>query len=196
MAAASLGADAIGLNFYPASPRAVSVGGIAEIVNNLPATLEVVALFVNPDPRLVDTVVESGMIDSLQFHGEEDARFCASFGLPFIKAIRVGAPGNEPLSEIIESFAAAKLIILDSFDFKAPGGTGKLFDWQLLGELETDRRSKLVIAGGLNATNVAAAIHTLDPYGVDVAGGVETSHGIKDQEKMRRFIEVARRARA
>ena len=190
LAAAELGASALGLNFYKPSPRCVDMGRAEEILEGLPESVRVVALFVDPEPGDVVDVVSSGLVDLLQFHGNESAQYCESFGLPYMKAIRVGSESD--LSGQIANYRSAEFILLDSFDEKVPGGTGKSFDW---GRIETIVRSeslKLVLAGGLNPDNIRKAIARVAPFGVDVSSGVESSPGIKNPQKLKSFIEGAR----
>lgn len=188
--AAELGADAIGLNFSPASPRAVTVDQACAVLQGKPAGMEVIALFVNPSATEVQSVIDTGLIDYLQFHGDESAEFCQSFAMPYMKAFRV-KPG-EDLNAMISQYGSAELILLDSYDEKAPGGTGKVFDWQQAESLATSKDIKLVLAGGLNPDNIQRAIKQVKPYGIDVASGVEQSPGIKDPQKMKLLIEGAR----
>ena len=192
LAAAELGADAIGVVLYSKSPRAVDVEDIAGIVKNLPDWITVVALFVNPDPSLVETVVATGDVDLLQFHGDESAEFCEQFSLPYMKAIAVKADSN--LTAAIAKYDSAKYILLDSYDPVRLGGTGKTFDWDELKSLSSKQQARLVLAGGLDAGNVHQAIEIVRPFGVDVSSGVEQAKGIKDPSKMKSFIEGVRKS--
>ena len=187
MAAVELGADAIGVVIYPESPRAVTVDKLAGITAGLGGHVVVVALFVDPEPELVRSVIQTGTVDLLQFHGGESPEFCAQFSMPYMKAIAVKADSN--LQEAITPYAAARYILLDSYDPIMPGGTGKTFDWDKVGQLTEQEQSRLVLAGGLRPDNVRLAIETVRPFGVDVSSGVEASKGIKDIEKMKSFIE-------
>ena len=193
LAAAALGVNAIGLVIYAHSPRAVPVEDIATIAAAVSGRIKVVALFVNPDAVQVSAAVETGLVDYLQFHGEESATFCESFGLPYLKALRVGDPGRQRnLEESVEVYRSAEMILLDSFDRKAPGGTGRTFDWSQAESVAGRKDVKIVIAGGLTVENVTRAVRQLHPFGVDVSGGVEAGHGIKDLQKMKLFIEGSR----
>jgi len=192
-AAADLGANAVGLVIYASSPRAVAVENMATVVAGVRGRIKVVALFVNPAAAQVNAAVETGLVDYLQFHGGESATFCESFGLPYLKALRVGEPGRQrSLEELAETYRSAEMILLDSFDSKAAGGTGRTFDWSQAESIAARGDTKLVLAGGLTAENVRQAIRQLHPFGVDVSGGVEAGHGIKDLQKMTSFIEGAR----
>ncbi|MEX0963423.1 MAG: phosphoribosylanthranilate isomerase [Pseudohongiellaceae bacterium] len=187
LAAAELGADAIGVVLYPPSPRAVEVDDIAAIVQSLPEKVQVVALFVDPEASLVEQALKTGLVDLLQFHGKESAEFCGQFDVPYMKALAV-KPGSD-LSAQFAQYGGAKYILLDSYDPHLPGGTGKTFDWQQVEQLPAALKARLVLAGGLNPANVAEAINRVCPFGVDVSSSVEASKGIKDRSKMKSFIE-------
>lgn len=190
MAAAELGVDAIGVNFYPKSPRAIAVADLAALVDGLPERVVVVALFVNPTPELVRQVLATGAVDLLQFHGGESAEFCEQFEMPYMKVVAVKA-GSDLKSELAK-YESAQYILLDSFDPIMLGGTGKTFDWGRVVELSEQQRARLVLAGGLQPANVREAIEIVRPFGVDVSSGVEASKGIKDFNKMKTFIEGVR----
>lgn len=180
--------------FYSKSPRAVTVDQIAELTQGLEKKTKVVALFVNPSEAEVKAVVDSGRISLLQFHGEETECFCQSFGAPYLKAIRVKE--YKDIEHGIALHSSADMILLDSFKEKAPGGTGKKFDWELGRAAVNNSEVKIVIAGGLNPINVSAAVEQIGPFGVDVSSGVEISHGIKDMSKVEAFIKGARSVRS
>jgi phosphoribosylanthranilate isomerase len=190
LAACELGADAIGLVFYPPSPRSVSVRQIDAIVRDLPANICVVALFVDPTVEVVKQVIATGMIDLLQFHGEETPAYCQSFGLPTMKAFRVGKEYD--LRKSIAMYPESKMILLDAYEKEAPGGTGKMFDWDIAIDTAKDEKLKLVLAGGLNPENIEEAVVRVAPFGVDVSSGVESSPGKKDIALIRKFIEGVR----
>ena len=190
IAAAGYGADAIGLVFYPQSSRAVKKERIAEITTGLPSWVDVVALFVDPSEEEVRQVLATNTINLLQFHGQESEAFCKSFDVPYIKAIRVKNYGT--ISNIINAYGSAEMLLLDSHSKKAPGGTGSKFDWKIGKSVTEKTTSKIVVAGGLNPNNVQKAIQKIKPYGVDVSSGVEQSHGVKRLSKMKAFIEGAR----
>jgi phosphoribosylanthranilate isomerase len=184
--AAKSGADAIGLVFYPPSPRAVSIAQARDVVADLAPFVSVVALFVDPTPELVLECLEALPIDIIQFHGDEPAMFCEQFGKPYIKAIRM-KPGTE-LSALTEHYASAKALLLDAYQPGVPGGTGQTFDWSMIADVDMP----LILAGGLNADNVKQAIQQVRPFAVDVSGGVESEKGIKSHEKISAFMrEVA-----
>ena len=184
--AADLGADAIGLNFHPRSPRAVDKQQIGKIVSFLPAFVTVVGLFVNPLKEDVQAVLDTGVIQCLQFHGDESLQFCSSFGVPFIKAVRV--KGLAEARHYLEPFHGACSVILDAYVKGTAGGTGESFDWSVARELVNDRQNPIILAGGLRPENVAAAIAAVEPYGVDVSSGVESAPGLKDPDKLSRFF--------
>ena len=190
VAAAQAGADAIGLVFYPPSPRFLNVERAREIRDALPPFVQAVALFVNPDAAQVAQVIGRVHPSLLQFHGEETPQFCAQFGLPFIKACRV-AQGVDLLKYLLP-FSAASGWLLDAH-VEEYGGVGASFDWSLVpARLERP----LVLSGGLTRANVGAAVRRVRPWAVDVSSGVEASKGIKDAAKIAVFIAEVRNADA
>ncbi len=184
--AAECGADAIGLVFYSKSARAVTAAQALDICRRLPAFVTTVGLFVNPAEEEVRTVLKHVHLDCLQFHGEEPAAFCASFGVPYMKAIRV-RPEFDVLGEIAK-YATSSAILLDSYDKHSAGGTGIAFDWHIARRCVQEARGKIVLAGGLTANNVAEAIRLVAPYAVDVSSGVESEPGRKSKERMSSFF--------
>ena len=187
-AAAHAGADAIGLVFYPPSPRFLSVERAVEIRDALPPFVQTVALFVNADAAQVSQVIGRVHPAMLQFHGEESPQFCEQFGLPFVKACRI-RPGVEPL-DYLQRYPRATAWLVDSF-VPEYGGVGEAFDWSLAPK---ERTRPLILSGGLDAGNVGRAIRTVHPWGVDVSTGVESAKGIKDAAKMAAFIAEVRHA--
>lgn len=186
LVAAELGADAIGVVFYSKSKRAVSVQQAAKIRAVVPAFVSMVGLFVNPTIEEVRTVLSQVHLDCLQFHGEESAEFCRSFGVPYLKALRV-TPDLDVNSEI-SKYSDSCAILLDSFDKNFAGGTGQVFDWQVAQKCISTTKAKIVLAGGLSSVNVASAIIQVRPYAVDVSTGVESSPGCKSSEMMTNFF--------
>jgi phosphoribosylanthranilate isomerase len=186
--AASFGADAIGLNFYARSPRAIGASEVAGILDGLPAFTTVVGLVVNPEQALVEEVLGTGQIHCLQFHGDESLGFCQSFGVPFIKAIRVNEISQA--EKQLDEFATHCTVILDAFVQGDFGGTGKTFDWSIARTLVDKYGDRIVLAGGLDPENVGQAIVRVQPYGVDVSSGVESQPGIKSRHKMQSFFEA------
>ncbi|NOT19458.1 MAG: phosphoribosylanthranilate isomerase [Sideroxydans sp.] len=183
-AVANSGADAIGLVFYEKSPRHVSVQHAARLMQVVPPFVTVVGLFVNPTADYVRQVLATISLDVLQFHGEESPAFCEQFGKPYLKAIRVKAGVN--LVECATEFSGAQGLLLDAFVEGTQGGTGESFDWALIPQ---NLALPVILSGGLNAGNVAAAIKQVRPYAVDVSSGVEAAKGIKDAAKVAAFIQ-------
>jgi len=186
--AAKAGADAIGLVFYPKSPRYLSVERAVEIRDALPPFVQTVALFVNPDPAQVAQVLGRVKPGLLQFHGEETPEFCGQFGVPFVKACRI-KPGVDAL-QYLQPFSRAAAWLVDSF-VPEYGGVGESFDWSLV---PRGAARPLILSGGLDQRNVATAIRAVHPWGVDVSSGVESAKGIKDAAKMTAFVAEARNA--
>lgn len=183
VAAAEAGADAIGLVFYPSSPRAVTISQARNICAALPPFVTRVGLFVDSEREAVAEVVAAAPIDLLQFHGAEKAADCEGYGVPYIRAARV-QPGFD-LDQFTSRYAGACGILLDSYQDGIQGGTGAAFDWSLI----PDRRDKpLILAGGLTVENVAGAIRRVRPFAVDVSSGVESAKGIKDVGRIAAFI--------
>ncbi|ACT47888.1 phosphoribosylanthranilate isomerase [Methylotenera mobilis] len=184
LSAVEQGADAIGLVFYAPSPRAVSIEQAAAIAQQIPAFVSVVGLFVNAEESFVKEVTSRVALDLLQFHGDETPEQCARYGLPFIKAVRVKSDTN--LVQCAKDYAASRALLLDTYTEGVAGGTGHVFDWGLI---PPGLDKPVILAGGLTADNVAAAIRQVMPYAVDVSGGVEASKGIKDAAKIAAFMQ-------
>ncbi|MES2502990.1 MAG: phosphoribosylanthranilate isomerase [Pseudomonadota bacterium] len=177
------GADAIGLVFYAASPRCVTLQQAQQIVAALPPFVSVVALFVNATQAEIETVISQVRIDIVQFHGDETAADCERIKLPYFKAIRVKPDTNLLQCEI--DFSRANALLLDTYSESAYGGTGHVFDWDLIPKNMT---KPVILAGGLMAENVGLAIEKVKPYAVDISGGVEISKGVKDAKKIAAFM--------
>ncbi|WP_371254546.1 phosphoribosylanthranilate isomerase [Ectopseudomonas oleovorans] len=190
LAAVEAGADAIGLVFYGKSPRAVSIEQAAAILQALPPFVTSVGLFVDMPHDELQQLLQRLPLDLLQFHGDESPADCEGHGRPYIKALRV-RPG-EDVSAAMAPYAGARGILLDTFVEGVPGGTGASFDWSLVPE---NAAKPIILAGGLDAGNVATAIRQVRPYAVDVSGGVEAGKGIKDAGKIRAFVRAVRDAR-
>jgi len=187
-AAANNGADAIGLVFYERSPRHVSIAQAKKLVDVLPPFVTSVGLFVNADAAFVREVLANVSLDLLQFHGDESPGYCSQFDRAYLKAIRVKA--GVDLLQCASDFHSAKGLLLDAHVEGIPGGTGTAFDWTLI----PDKLSlPVILSGGLEAENVAAAIKQVQPYAVDVSSGVESSKGIKDAEKIAAFINEVKK---
>ncbi|QIB67277.1 phosphoribosylanthranilate isomerase [Kineobactrum salinum] len=189
LAACNAGADALGLVFYEPSPRGIRVQQARDIVAAIPPFVTVVALFVDESAAVIDRILEQVAVDCIQFHGSESAAFCEQFGRPYLKALRV-RPGQD-IAAACQRYPGARAVLLDSWQPDLPGGTGTTFDWGLA---PARLARPLVLAGGLNDSNVGAAIRALAPAGVDVSGGVERAPGQKDIPKMSRFIAAVRAA--
>jgi phosphoribosylanthranilate isomerase len=189
LAAAQAGAHAIGLVFHTASPRSVAPQRAAQIVRALPPFVTSVALFVDAPPAFVRAVLDAVPAALLQFHGGEPPEYCAAFGRPWLKAIRV-APGVD-LLQCAARYAGARGLLLDAFSTAAHGGTGESFDWDLI---PSGLPLPIVLAGGLTPQNVGEAVRRVRPWAVDVSSGVEREKGIKDAAKIAAFIRGARDA--
>lgn len=183
-AAAGLGVDAIGLVFYPPSPRNVDIAQARCIIDSLPPFVTVVGLFVDEDPQRVAVVLDSVRIEVLQFHGDESPGYCQSFGRAYIKAVRM-KPGTD-LLKLASEYRSSSGLLLDADDPSAKGGTGKGFDWALI---PPACPLPVILAGGLNPGNAREALRQVQPYGLDVSSGVEAAKGIKDAQKMAAFIK-------
>ena len=181
--AAIVGVDAIGLVFYDKSPRNVDIFRAQEIIEALPPFVNRVGLFVNANPSFVDEVLCEVSLDTLQFHGDESPLDCSQYQMPFIKSLRVKPETN--VFQVADEFSSASAILLDSFNPSAYGGTGEAFDWSLAC---VDISLPIILAGGLNETNVSAAISQVKPYAVDASSGVESAPGVKDIDKIVAFI--------
>ncbi|MGI9338721.1 MAG: phosphoribosylanthranilate isomerase [Gammaproteobacteria bacterium] len=188
IAAGEAGADAVGMVFYPLAKVAIDAEAGGEIMRALPPPVCGVALFVNADAGRVRDIINIVRPHLLQFHGDEDAAFCTSFGLPYLKACRVAAAGDIATTCAAHPQAAAVLA-----DNKAGGGSGRVFDWDLL---PPSLPLPLVIAGGLFADNVGDAVVRFSPFAVDVSGGIAEDGDRRRKEcgKMRAFIKAVRDA--
>ena len=187
-AAVAAGADAIGLVFYPQSPRYVELAQAATLARAVPPLVTIVGLFVNADPAQVRQTLAAVPIHLLQFHGDEDEAYCRQFDRPYLKAARV-TPGMD-LVQYASAFPSAQAILLDAF-VDGYGGGGKVFDWTLVPK---ELKTPIVLSGGLTPDNVAEAIVRVRPAAVDVSSGVELDKGIKDVEKIRAFVAAVRMA--
>ena len=191
LAAARAGADAIGLVFYPPSPRFLSLERALEIRDALPPFVQTVALFVNPDAAQVAQVIGRVKPAMLQFHGEETPAFCDEFGVPYAKAVRVRAGVSpESLLKYLRPFSRAAAWLFDSH-VPEYGGVGESFDWSLI---PAAGERHVILSGGLSAANVGEAVRRVRPWGVDVSSGVETAKGIKDAGKIAAFIAEVKNA--
>ena len=201
LAAAHAGADAIGLNFWPGTPRCVALDRARAIAAALPAFVTVVGLFVDPTPDAVRAALAEIPLDLLQFHGDEPPKLCASFGRPYIKAVAVRPEVD--LLQYAARFGDAHGLLFDAHEPGGlPGGTGTTFDWaQIPPQLTEPMSRRLILSGGLTERNVAAAVRQLRPWAVDVSSGVEETasdgkphKGIKSAAKIAGFIREVRNA--
>ncbi|WP_124081717.1 phosphoribosylanthranilate isomerase [Pigmentiphaga humi] len=186
-AAVAAGADAIGLVFYPPSKRALAPARAAELRRLVPPFVDVVALFVNAAEAEVRAVLEQVRPDLLQFHGDETPAQCERYGHRYLKAFRVGGPGTETSQALLKScepYGSAAGWLFDSHS-EGYGGSGRVFDWSLLGNASV---RPVVLSGGLHAENVVQAIASVRPFAVDVSSGVEQSAGIKCADRIARFV--------
>jgi phosphoribosylanthranilate isomerase len=192
-AAVAAGADALGFVFYPPSPRHLTPQRAAQLLARVPAFVTRVGLFVNEPAGAVRAVLAQASLDLLQFHGDEDAVYCASFGKPWIKAARVKAGFD--LLEYASAFADAPGVcglLLDAH-IEGYGGGGQTFDWSLIPQ---SLPLPVILSGGLHPGNVAGAVRAVRPWAVDVSSGVEAARGIKDAQKITEFIAGVRDADA
>ena len=186
--ASGLGVDAIGLNFFPPSPRFLSVPAARAVRGSVPAFVTTVAVFVNPGAEEVRRVMGEVGVDMLQFHGTEPARFCEDFGLPYLKAI--GMREGVDLAAAVREYPSAAAWLLDVHDTERWGGTGRTFDWSAARPESGGTFDRpIVLAGGLAPENVEDAIRRVRPFAVDVSGGVESAGGIKDEARLAAFVE-------
>ena len=183
-AAIDAGVDALGFNMYERSIRFIGVDAANEILRELPSSTIKVGLFVNHSEDEVLSITQQCSFDVLQFHGDEDNSFCASFSKPFMKAIRVG--GETDIASEVARYPDSVAVLLDSLVKGKFGGTGISFDWQNVPKLT----KPVFLAGGLDVNNVSEAVRTVSPYAVDVSGGVESSPGEKDPELIRAFVHA------
>jgi phosphoribosylanthranilate isomerase len=182
------GADALGFVFYEKSPRHVTIEQVAQLVAALPPFVTTVGLFVNADATFVREALECVPLDMLQFHGDESPQYCGQFNKRYLKAIRVRA--GVDLLQCASDFRDAAGLLLDAHVEGIPGGTGTTFDWALIPK---QLSLPVILSGGLDAENVAAAIRQVRPYAVDVSSGVESGKGIKDAVKIARFMQEVKR---
>lgn len=188
--AVEAGADALGFNFYPPSPRFLSADRVAGILRELPRDICKVGVFVNEARATIESVIRecdtaNGLgLTAVQFHGDEEPGFCRNWPLKVIKALRVTGPHA---LRAIDDFPA-DFFLLDSWS-KGFGGSGRAFQWDWLAGLISGRT---ILAGGLDLGNIERAVHELRPFAVDVCSGVEAAPGIKDHVKMRDFVAAAK----
>ena len=188
LSSAHLGADALGLNFYPKSTRYLSLDGARAISRSVPPFVSVVALFVNPQRSEVEQVLNAISPALLQFHGDEPAEFCSSFAVPYVKACRMAAEVD--LLEYMRPYADAQAWLADGYS-EHYGGAGAQFDWS---RLPKSLPKPLILSGGLSPQNAREAVRLVRPWALDVCSGVEAGKGIKDAAKVAAFIAEVRHA--
>ncbi|HET8941816.1 MAG TPA: phosphoribosylanthranilate isomerase [Rudaea sp.] len=188
--AVTLGVDAIGLVMTRKSARRVELQHAGEIRAAIPPFVAAVALFMDDDPGWIREAVAAFSPDLLQFHGSESATHCTCYDRAYLKAVAMGGGANA--GAVIEQHPDAAGFVLDGHVAGELGGSGQRFDWS---RVPRDLRQPLILAGGLTCDNVTAAIRTAQPFAVDVSSGIESAPGIKDVEKMRRFVEAVHQAR-
>jgi len=184
--AAELGAHALGFIFYPKSPRAIRPEAARDIIRGLPPFVLSVGVFVDEEAGVVREMAESVGLDWLQLHGRESPAYCRALGRRVIKGFRI--KDTSSLSLLSDYRDAVQAFLLDTYRPGTPGGTGETFDWGLA--REAGKYGPIILAGGLTAENVAAAVRAARPQAVDVASGVEAAPGQKDPEKLRSFFEA------
>ena len=187
LVASSAGADALGLNFYKPSPRFLEIDQALAIRHSLPPFVTSVAVMVNPNADYVREIIDRVQVDLLQFHGEEEDEYCASFGRPYIKAIRVSKSAD--LNSEENRYPRSSGVLLDTHIEDLYGGSGTAFDWN---KAQYNGHKPVILAGGLNPENVSQALSVAQPFGVDVCSGVETE-GKKDPEKITAFCSAVRK---
>jgi phosphoribosylanthranilate isomerase len=181
--AARLGVDAIGLVFYPPSPRNIGIDQAVKIVNALPAFVSVVALFVDEQESRIREILNRVPIDCLQFHGDEPAEACRLYGKRYMKAVRMQE--GIDIFDLARQYHDAAGLLLDAYHPGTKGGTGSRFDWELIPE---QCALPIILAGGLDQSNARQAVQAVRPYALDVSSGVEAEKGVKDASKMAAFV--------
>ena len=184
--AVEAGADALGFVFFPGSPRFIAPEQAADIIRQLPPFVQMVGLFVNEEPAIVNSVADQSGLDLVQLHGEESPDYCCAVRRRIIKAFRV--KDSSSLEEMTNYRVAACL--LDAWSPEARGGTGTTFSWDIAAKAAASQA--IILAGGLTPDNVARAMAAVKPYAVDVSSGVESAPGKKDAALVRAFVIAAR----
>ena len=194
LCAASAGVDALGFIFHPKSPRYIAPEEARQIIDQLPPFIDTVGVFVDRELEEVEEIIHYCRLGYVQLHGEESPKFCerlVRFVSPcqIIKAFRVGP--HTTAEEFEEYTPYVRACLLDTYDKEMPGGTGRSFDWSLIDKLRLAR--PYILAGGLSADNIGAALQAGKARGVDVNSGVEISPGIKDHRLVRDFVATVRK---
>lgn len=184
--AVRLGAMALGFVFYQESPRFISPEEAGEVIRQIPPFVTKVGVFVNAEADYLKEARDVAGFDVYQFHGDETPEFCAAFAENYIKAVRVKDAESLHAVELYDTDA----FLFDTYSPDAYGGTGENFSWDVLSRRKLEDKF-VILSGGLNSDNVCDAIRAVNPYAVDVSSGVESSPGIKDHLKLKRFMEAA-----
>jgi len=182
------GADAIGLIFYPSSPRHVQIDQAKEVTNAVSAFVATVGVFVNPEIDYLREVLKNLPIDIIQFHGNESPEYCLQADKPYVKAIRV--KDDLDLEAQAQRYSSSRGMLLDSFVPGVEGGTGETFAWDKVNEVKSQ---PVILAGGINHSNVSTVISEHKPYAIDISSGVETDKGIKSAAAIEQFVQAVRR---
>jgi len=190
LAASALGVDAIGLVLTPRSKRFAGIANARDIRRALPPFVAVVTLFMDNEPGFIAEAIATVRPDLLQFHGSEEAPDCVRYGLPYLKAVAMGSAGQVDGRAVVAAHPQAAGFLFDGNAAGEQGGSGQRFDWA---RLPAGLSAPVILAGGLTPENVGEAIRAAHPYAVDVSSGIESSPGVKDLEKMRRFVAAARK---
>ena len=190
-AAVEAGADALGFILVKGTPRYIEPEAVAAIVAQMPPFMATVGVFIDRTPEEIDRITSVSGLNLAQLHGSEPPRDCGRLRVPFVKAIRV--QGEQDL-EVLHAYPQARAFLLDTYVADRPGGTGRTFPWEIAAKAV--RQARVILSGGLTLDNVALAVTQVRPYAVDVCSGVEASPGRKDHQKVREFIEQARKADA
>ncbi len=180
--AAELGASAVGFVLWPGSPRAIDPFRARTIVRHLPALVSAVGVFVDQPVEYVRRVARLVPLDAVQLHGVESVAYCRDVGGRVIKAVGASAATTATLDE----WPREVVLLLDACDSRERGGTGRVIDWSVAATIARSRPA--ILAGGLRADNVAAAVSSVRPYGIDVSSGVEARPGVKDATRLREFF--------
>lgn len=188
--AVGAGADALGFNFYPRSPRYIAPGRAKRIVSRLPSRVQAIGVFVNESPAAIEAIARAVNLDGLQLHGEESPESVAQLARRWrvIKAFRVRRGFR---SSRLARYREAEAFLLDGFSPRAHGGTGRKFDWRVARRAK--RYGRIFLAGGLAAENVAEAMRSIRPYAIDVCSGVEARPGKKNPARLRALMEQVKR---
>jgi phosphoribosylanthranilate isomerase len=185
--AAALGASAIGLVFWPSSPRAVDPAAARAIVEALPPLVTAVGVFVDQPETDVERIAAAARLGAVQLHGRETPEYCGRVRRPVIKAFGVDASFDE---SVLQPYPPGITVLLDARDDEKRGGTGRRIDWTIAARVAAARR--IMLAGGIAPDNAGEAIRAVRPFAIDVSSGVERAPGIKDHDKMRALFEAVR----